>query len=165
MPDDGHDAVIILGAGLWRRYQLSIVLRQRLNTALIYLNTNPDSVAVVTGGLGSGAIVTEAYAMGNFLIQHGINPERVIFEDRSTSTEENLRFARQLLDSHFNAQKYTVVVVTNDFHLPRARLLAWRAGLSAAGKAAPTTWYMVPRYYSREHAALLWHIIFGMWLG
>ena len=159
VPESGHDAVIILGAGLVRRDQIPVVLRQRLDVALIYLNENPQSVAVVTGGLGVQATITEAYAMGSYLIQSGIAPERVIFEEWSTSTQENLGYARQLLDSHFDGQKYTVVVVTNDFHLPRARLLAWQAGLTAVGKAAPTQRHTIPRYYSREHGALLWHII------
>ena len=159
VPEGGHDAVIILGAGLVRLDQIPVVLRQRLDVALIYLNENPNSVAVVTGGLGAQATITEAYAMGSYLIERGIAPERVIFEDWSTSTQENLGYARQLLDSHFGGQEYTVVVVTNDFHLPRARILAWQAGLTAVGKAAPTQRHTIPRYYSREHGALLWHII------
>ena len=159
IPDSGHDAVIILGAGLVRRDQIPVVLRQRLDVALVYLNDNPNSIAVVTGGLGAQATITEATAMGSYLIQLGIAPERIIFEEWSTSTQENLGYARQLLDLHFSGQAYTVVVVTNDFHLPRARILAWQAGLSAVGKAAPTQRHTIPRYYSREHAALLWHII------
>ena len=164
LPDGGRDAVIVLGAGLVRRDQIPIVLRQRLDAALDYLNDNPDSIAVVAGGLGMQAIITEAYAMGNYLIQHGIDPDRVIFEEWSTTTQENFGYARQLLDSFFGRQDYTVVVVTNDFHMPRARLLAWQAGLDAVGKAAPTQWYMIPRYYSREHAALLWHILLWPWV-
>ena len=164
VPGSGHDAVIILGAGLVRRDQIPVVLRQRLDTALIYLNDNPTSIAVVTGGLGAQATITEAYAMGSYLIQQGIAPERIIFEEWSTSTQENLRYARQLLDYHFDGQSYTVVVVTNDFHLPRARILARQAGLTAVGKAAPTQRHTIPRYYSREHAALLWHIILWQWV-
>ena len=99
-----------------------MVLRQRLDTALIYLNDNPNSMAVVTGGLGNQASVTEAYAMGDYLINHGINPERIIYEEWSTSTQENLFFAKQLLDGHFYGQDYTVVIVTNDFHLPPSNL-------------------------------------------
>ena len=159
IPDSGHDAVIILGAGLVRRDQIPVVLRQRLEVALGYLNDNPSSVAVVTGGLGAQATITEAHAMGSYLISQGIAPERIIFEEWSTTTQENLGYARQLLDSHFGGQDYTVVVVTNDFHLPRARILAWQAGLTAVGKSAPTQRHTIPRYYSREHAALLWHII------
>ena len=64
IPGSGHDAVIILGAGLVRRDQIPVVLRQRLDTALVYLNDNPESIAVVTGGLGVQATITEAYAMG-----------------------------------------------------------------------------------------------------
>ena len=164
VPNYGHDAVIVLGAGLVRQNQIPVVLRQRLDAALVYLNDNPESVAVVTGGLGRQATITEAYAMGSYLVQRGIAPERIIFEEWSTTTQENLGYARQLLDMRFGGQDYTVVVVTNDFHLPRARLLAWQAGLAAEGKAAPTQRYMAPRYYSREHAALLWHIILWPWV-
>ena len=159
VPESGHDAVIILGAGLVRHNQIPVVLRQRLDVALAYLLDNPNTVAVVTGGLGAQATITEAYAMGSYLIQQGIAPERIIFEEWSTTTQENLGYARKLLDSFFDGQEYTVVVATNDFHVPRARILAWQAGLTAVGKAAPTQRHTIPRYYSREHAALLWHII------
>ena len=162
-PDNGHDAVIVLGAGLVRGDQIPTVLRQRLDAALVYLNDNPNSMAVVTGGLGHQATVTEAYAMGNYLIRHGIEPERVIYEEWSTTTQENLYFAKQLLDRHIGEQEYTVLVVTNDFHLPRSLMFARQAGFTAEGKAAPTQRNMMPRYYSREHAALLWHLIFWPW--
>jgi len=158
IPDEGHDAVIVLGAGLVRGNQIPLVLRQRLDTALIYLHANEDTVAVVTGGLGHQATVTEAYAMKLYLVEHGIAPERVIQEDLSTSTIQNLNFARVLLNEHFGEDNYTVVIVTNDFHLPRGRLLARRAGLTGEGLAAPTQRGMMPRYYSREHLAISWTV-------
>jgi len=158
VPEEGHNAVIVLGAGLVRGDQIPLVLRQRLDTALIYLRSNENTVAVVTGGLGHQATVTEAYAMKLYLIEHGVTLERIIQEDLSTSTMENLNFARVLLNDHFGENNYTVVIVTNDFHLPRGRLLARRAGLVGEGMAAPTQRGMMPRYYSREHLAISWTV-------
>ena len=158
VPKEGHDAVIVLGAGLVRGDQIPLVLRQRLDTALRYLIVNENAVAVVTGGLGHQATATEAYAMKLYLIEHGIAQERIIQEDLSTSTIENLNFARILLNEHFGENNYTVVIVTNDFHLPRGRLLARRAGLVGEGLAAPTQRGMMPRYYSREHLAISWTV-------
>lgn len=158
-PSPGRDAVIVLGAGLVGGNRIPVVLRQRLDAALGYLRENPGAVVVVTGGLGRQATMTEAYAMGAYLVYHGIPPERVILEERSTSTLENLSFARELLDEHFGGGGYTVVVATNDFHVPRSLMHAGQAGLDAEGLAAPTQRHMVPRYYSREHLALLWHLL------
>ncbi|MCL2421245.1 MAG: YdcF family protein [Defluviitaleaceae bacterium] len=155
-PASGHDAVIVLGAGLVGDNQIPRILRYRLDTALIYLHDNEDTLAVVTGGLGQHVTVTEAYAMGQYLIQHGIAPERIILEDQSTSTMENLNFAKALLDERLGENNYTIVLVTNDFHLPRGRMLVRRAGLAGEGMAAPTQRGMVPRYYSREHLAISW---------
>ena len=158
VPRAGHDAVVILGAGLVRGDQIPLVLRHRLDTALAYLQDNENTVAVVTGGLGAQATVTEAYAMGQYLLERGIAPQRIILEDKSTSTMENLNFSRILLDEKFGLDNYSIVLVTNDFHLPRSRMLARRAGLVGEGLAAPTQRGMIPRYYSREHLALSWAV-------
>ena len=99
-------------------------LKRRLDAALDYLSRFPDAEVIVSGGRGSGEDISEADAMAFYLMDRGVEESKIIKEDRSTSTRENLRFSRRFLD----AQKDSTAVVTNDFHIYRALLTARREG-------------------------------------
>ena len=117
------DYVLILGAqvrGTW----ITDSLKRRLDAALDYLSRFPDAEVIVSGGRGSGEDISEADAMAFYLMDRGVEESKIIKEDRSTSTRENLRFSRRFLD----AQKDSTAVVTNDFHIYRALLTARREG-------------------------------------
>ncbi|MCL2851637.1 MAG: YdcF family protein [Defluviitaleaceae bacterium] len=154
VPENGHDAVIVLGAALAGDV-IPQGFQNRLDTALGYLADNENAVVVVSGGQGTTETVTAASAMRRYLVENGIEPGRIIEEDRATSTFENFVFSRELLDEHFGGEAYTVVYVTNDFHLLRARVLAWKVGVPGEGLAAPSQWFMLPNYYSREFLAMI----------
>jgi uncharacterized SAM-binding protein YcdF (DUF218 family) len=159
-PDSGADAVIVLGAGI-KGDEVSSALRKRLDTAAVYFADNPGALIVVSGGYGSGERVSEAYAMKKYLVEEkGIPEEKIIEEDRSTSTRENFAFSKELLDGIFGGG-YRVVYVTNDFHIFRSGITARRAGLDAQGLAAPTPKYIIPNSYMRESLALLYTFVFG----
>lgn len=151
--DHTEEAVIVLGAGIHGE-RVSRPLAHRLNTAATYWRENPDAYIVVTGGLGNRAIITEAEAMARYLIAIGVPEERILLEELSTSTYENLVFAQEILDAHFPAE-YRVVVVTNDFHLYRAMMTARRVGFDATRLGAPTDWYSWPSNYLREMIAVV----------
>ena len=151
--DHSEDVVIVLGAGL-RGEGVGRPLASRLDTAIAYWNENPDAYIIVCGGLGSGARITEAEAMFRYLTARGIPPERIILEDQSTSTYENLKFAREILDEYF-PDGFRAVVVTNDFHIYRAVQIARQAGIDAGHLGAPTTWYTWPMNYLREMLAVV----------
>ena len=115
--------VIILGAqvrGTW----ITDSLKRRLDAALDYLARFPEATVIVSGGQGSGEDITEADAMAAYLLGRGVEWRKIIREDRSTSTRENLRFSRKYLD----ASKDSAAIVTNDFNIVRAVLTAWRDG-------------------------------------
>jgi len=132
------DCLIILGAGL-RNNSPSLMLRSRLNAAVEYLKTREDIPVIVSGGLGRGETITEAEAMSRYLISRGIDEARIWKEDKSTSTRENLAFSMALMEREgLDAENTRVAIVTNEFHLYRARLIATKAGLDAAGVAAAT---------------------------
>lgn len=117
------DYVIILGAqvrGIW----ITDSLKRRLDAALDYLARFPEAAVIVSGGQGSGEDITEADAMAAYLLGRGVEWRKIIREDRSTSTRENLRFSRKYLD----ASKDSAAIVTNDFHIFRAVLTARREG-------------------------------------
>ena len=122
-----ENAVIVLGAGL-RGENLSLILKNRLDAAIEYYNRNPDAVIVVSGGQGNDEAISEALAMERYLYEQGIPLSKIIKEENSTSTEENFKFSKAILDERFEGE-YTVAFVTDDFHIYRAGKTAERAGI------------------------------------
>ena len=155
------DAMIVLGAGI-RGDMPSVILASRLNTAVEYHNTRGEVPIVVTGGIGQGVTLSEAEVMRRFLTARGID-ERIIFKEaESTSTIENITFARVVLQKHgFDVYNMTVGIVSNEFHLYRALLIAESAGFNAVGIAARTPGRgMQAVNFFREAFALAAHLIF-----
>ena len=99
----------------------SPMLKQRLDAAVDYLNTYPDAVCIVTGGKGDAENLSEAQCMFNYLTAAGIAADRITMEDRATTTVENLRNVRSMLDTN------EVDILSSDFHLYRAGLIAKEA--------------------------------------
>ncbi len=158
-PKPDADAIIVLGAGLIGE-DVSLSLGSRLDTAAEYYQENPDAIFVVSGGQGENEIVTEAYAMSNYLqTTHNIPPSSILLEDKSSRTAENFAYSKILLDTHF-PEGYTAVFVTNDFHVYRSEMIAELSGLHADGISAPSPWYLLPNYYVREYFALIkYHLV------
>lgn len=148
-----EDAVIVLGAAI-HGDQVSRSLAHRLDKTVEYSEKNPNSIIVVSGGQGPQEAVTEASAMETYLVGKGISKERIIKEEKATSTYENFKYSREQLDSHFSGS-YTCVYVTNDFHLYRSGCNAKLAGIQAKGLGAYTDWYNVPASYLRESLATI----------
>jgi uncharacterized SAM-binding protein YcdF (DUF218 family) len=159
-PDEGYGAVVILGAGLHGE-RPSAVLYSRLESGLELLKKNPEAVAVLCGGQGGGEYITEAEAMRRYLAQNGVAENRMLLEERSTDTRENLLFAKELLDETFG-EAPPAVVVTNDFHITRSLLLARKAGLTVSGVGAytPQEGAMRLSLYLREGFALVYAAVF-----
>lgn len=153
------DYLVVLGAGL-NGTRPSLALQTRLETALAYLQQHPDLLVVVTGGQGPGESVSEAEAMGAYLIHQGLAQERLLYEARSTSTMENFSYTRALLASPGRETGVRINLVTSDFHLLRARLLAQRNGFLAGTLSAPTPGYLLPANLLREYFALVKSLIF-----
>ncbi len=154
------DYLIILGAGL-NGDKLSWTLWERVNKGFEILQDNQKMKVVVSGGQGLGEWITEAEAMQRYLIEQGIAKERIIKEERSTSTMENFRYTLKLLEQQpmFDPSE-PVLVITNDFHMFRAKLLAKRNGLIPLGVPSPTPWYLRPNAYLREYFAVVKSFVF-----
>jgi len=155
------DVVIVLGAGLIND-RPSLILIYRLNATIDYIQTRDDIPIIVTGGLGEGRTVTEAEAMARFLIERGVDENRIWREEASTSTHENINFARDIMaDNGIDVDNVRVAIVSNEFHLYRARLVAERAGLHAYGVAAETPgWHRKAIYFFRETFSLANELVF-----
>ena len=143
------DALIVLGAAV-HGDKVTWVLSNRLDAAAEYLEAHPDTVCVVSGGQGDGESVTEASAMQRYLVERrGIAAERILIEDRSTSTLENFRFSKVLIEQVLGRDA-KIAFVTTDFHVFRAGRVAKKAGIDAVGIAAPDVWYIRFNNFLRE---------------
>lgn len=147
----GADYLIVLGAQ-WKPSGPSEVLRRRLDQAIEYLAENPGTKVIVSGGQGENEIMAEAAGMREYLLGKGIAEDRILMEDRSANTYENLVFSGQLLDR----QQDRVVIVTNNFHMFRALSIAKKQGFSRAeGLAADSLVGMAPNNLLREFLGVL----------
>lgn len=143
------DALIVLGAAV-HGDRVTWVLSNRLDTAADYLAAHPDTVCVVSGGRGDGESVTEASAMRKYLVERkGIDPDRILVEDRATSTLENFEFSRAMIEERLGPDA-KIAFVTTDFHVFRASRVAKKAGIDAVGIAAPDVWYIRLNNFFRE---------------
>ena len=102
-PPKGVDYVVVLGAKV-NGATPSLTLKYRIDKAYDYLRENPDTVVVASGGQGPNEGISEASAMFNRFVGKGISPERILLEDRSTSTTENLVFSRECIAAAAAAQ-------------------------------------------------------------
>ena len=136
-------AMVILGAQL-RSDGPSLFLQRRLETALDYLEDHPDTVVVVSGGQGPDEPESEASGMEKFLRDHGF-AGTVLLEDRSHNTGQNLKNSKALLAQNGIDVADGVILVSNDFHLARCKMLASRFGYEAFVLAAPSDhfWHKV----------------------
>lgn len=139
--------VIVLGAKV-NNDQMSLSLYHRAKTALNYLIENPDSKVVVTGGQGLDESITEASAIEKFLIENGIDQKRILVEDTSTSTYENLKNTYDLYSIK------EAVIVTNTFHSYRANYLASQLNMTTYPLNAKTPSSVKIKSYIREYLAI-----------
>lgn len=124
--------VVVLGAGVNGTVP-SQALRERLEAAQDYLARYPEAIAVLSGAQGDGEAITEAQCMYDWLTARGVDPARLRMETKATTTEENLRCSLDLIEAETGTRPAQIAVVSGEYHLLRAELLARRAGAEALG--------------------------------
>lgn len=155
--EPGADYVIILRAQ-WKENGPSDVLRRRLDKALVYLEENPNTKVIVSGGQGANEPISEAEGMREYLLGAGIPEERILTDSESFSTKQNLEYSSRFL----NPQEDRVVLVTNNFHMFRALLIAERQGYEKVeGLAASSAYGFLPNNMLREFLGLAKNLILG----
>ena len=151
-PSQHAQTMVILGSQVIGTPAIaSPTLADRLDVAVQYLNQNPETKVVVCGGQGEDESATEASVMAKYLIDKGIEANRVYQEDKSRRTAEQFIFANQVLPLG------NTVVVTNDFHILRSIMLAKRSGVhDVSGLSAPLAFNNGDKYVAliREPLAL-----------
>ena len=152
MPES-NSTVIVLGCRV-KNGRPSLMLRDRLNAAYEYLEKNPDSICIVSGGKGADESISEAECMYKYLVDKGIDKKRLIKEDKSKTTYENFEFSAKIIKE--KSLSNSVAVVTNDFHEYRASLLAKKLSLDFGSVPSKTVYYMYPVNYVRELFGILY---------
>ncbi len=159
--DGDPQVMIILGCQL-HDWGPSVMLQDRLDKALDYLKDHPEVVVVVSGGQGENEPTSEAQGMADYLADHGFARENIILETQSHNTHQNLTYSARHLEEAGVDIREGVVIVSNGFHLTRAKMLAGRAGyenvsvLAAPSSHTPTRLKM----YIREPLALVKSFVF-----
>ncbi|QFG01060.1 YdcF family protein [Psychrobacillus glaciei] len=152
-----NEYAIVLGAKVKKGNIPSLALKYRLDSALAYAREYPHVKLVVSGGQGQDEDIAEAVYMKEFLLENGIVEDRLIVEDQSTSTYENLLFSQELLPDNVTS----VTIITSDYHLHRAKILAKKLVWDADSVAAKTPKSVEMKLRLRERAALLKTYIVG----
>ena len=155
--------MVILGCQV-KPWGPSILLQDRLDEALDYLEEHPDMTIVVSGGQGPDEPSTEARAMYDYLVANGVDGENILLEDQSHNTVQNLRYTDQLLAEEGYDTTEDIVVVSNGFHLTRVRMLwnrVWGGDYNLSTLAAPSS-HLPSRLkmYIREPLALVKSFVF-----
>ncbi|MCR5324601.1 MAG: YdcF family protein [Lachnospiraceae bacterium] len=151
------DYLIIAGAQVYSTGP-SPVLKYRLDASIEYLMQNTDTKCIVTGGKGTNEVRPEAEVMADYLVANGISADRIIIENKSTTTTENMKNAAAL----FDPSNAATAIVTNNFHLFRSMRIAKKQGIkNLTGIAAGSTLLYLPNNLLREFCGVCKDFLFG----
>ncbi len=154
-----YDAIIVLGCGLRNGKDMSGTLKYRLDKGIELYELKQVPI-VVSGGQGFDELVTEASVMKAYLVENGVPESDIVEEDKSTSTEENFKFSKVMLDEMFT-DDYSVVFTTNDFHVYRSSRYMEKSGLTGFGVGTKSIASLIPYNYLREYMALHLYFLFN----
>lgn len=157
-PPGTDTTVVVLGCQV-KNGAPSFMLKRRLDAAYDYLAENPEVSVVVSGGQGSDESISEALCMKRYLLKKGIAPERIYMEDKSSDTDENLRFSQELIQLEGLPQDITIV--TDGFHQLRSDMKAEKLGMKAYNISARTPLWVAPTYWVREWFGVIYYFIRG----
>lgn len=154
--DSGAQTVVVLGCKV-NGTQPSKYLYDRCAAAAEYLNENENAVAILSGGQGPDEGISEAQCMENVLVEMGISKDRLYKEDNSTNTQENLEFSLEIIENEGLSKD--IVVVTNEFHEYRAKLICDKLGLNFHSKCSNSSFYTFLTFYTREMMGIVKELI------
>jgi len=159
-PRYNQNYIIVLGAGLINGERVSPLLAKRIDKAIAFYwaqshaTLNPP-ILLMSGGQGADEKLPEAIAMKNYALEKGIPERDILVETNSTTTLENMRFSKELMDRESSGGAYRAIFSSNNYHIFRAGLFAKQAQLKANGIGAKTAFYYLPNAFLREYIAIL----------
>jgi uncharacterized SAM-binding protein YcdF (DUF218 family) len=147
---DKCEYLLILGGNIIGADTPSPQLKERMKAAAVYLNENPETVAVPCGGcFRDGQKKSEAAIIADYLVGQGIDADRIVLEDKSTTTYENFEFGTRIIENHAGKtlDDISIAFLSSDYHLHRAAIIAKRCGVKNCGRvSSPTPGKALPRY-------------------
>lgn len=159
-PEKKADYVIVLGAQI-KGERITKSLKNRLEAAYEYYEDNKDITIIVSGGQGKGEDTSEAFAMKKYLEEKGVPSDTIIMEDKSTTTNENLKYSYNIICDRDDGAA-GILICSNDFHIFRAVKLAKHLGMkNAEGLAADSDEILLVSYMVRDSFALLKEFLIG----
>ena len=135
------DCIIVLGAGT-NGTTPNAVFRERLNHAVTLYNEGYADTILLTGGYSPGNEHSDAYIAGQYLQSLGISAEAILLEEQSTITQENLEFAKEIMEDE---ELSTCILVSDPLHMKRSMMMAKDYEIEAISSPTPTTRYQTWR--------------------
>lgn len=154
-PRKKYKYIIVLGSGLKNGNQVTPLLASRIDKGIEAYHQNRGSFLVLSGGKGEDENISESEAMKNYAVQNGVSELYILTEDKSVNTRENLLFSKQVIENHEKVDKGELLVVTTNYHVLRALLLAKRLGIACDGRGSQTKLYFSINAFVREWIAYL----------
>ncbi|MBQ7943088.1 MAG: YdcF family protein [Lachnospiraceae bacterium] len=149
--------VVVLGCRVYgERPSLSMV--ERLEAAYEFLAKNEQANCVLSGGMGTGENISEAECMYRYLVEKGIDASRLYKEEQSTTTRENLLFAKEIIAE--NGLEPEIAIATSDYHVYRAGRIAESLDMEYSAIPGQTAIWLFPTYYVRELYGILYEWVF-----
>ena len=144
------DYIIVLGAGI-KGKQVTPLLAGRIDKGIELLKYNPNAKLILSGGMGPGEDIPEGVAMAAYAKDKGVSDERIIVEDKSKNTYENLLFSSKLIDK----ENPKLALVTTSYHVFRALVFAKKLNIPCIGYGSKTKWYFTLNALIREYIGYL----------
>ena len=172
IPQFDKDFIVILGCQIKKDGSLTNLLKSRVDRAIEFKNlqkekTGKDLIFIPSGGQGSDEIISEAQAMKNYLLSQGIDEDKILLEDKSKNTYENIKFSNKIAKNKMPNGK--IAFSTTNYHVFRAGIIAEEQNINIDGIGAKTKTYFWTNAFIREFIATLYSekkkhktIIFGM---
>ena len=160
-PDPEREYLVVLGAAVHGDTP-SLSMIHRLRGVVNYMETYPEATVIVSGGKGPGENMTEAQCMFDWLVSQGMDSERIIMEDKATSTMENLEFSFSIIRQRGDDLEGHVAILSSPYHLFRAKEMAKKLGVEVAGVAGQWDYpSLTVNYFIREAFGVTHLWVFG----
>lgn len=160
--DTSADYLIVCGAGVHGSTP-SRSMTDRLAGALVWLEENPDGIAILSGCQGPGEDISEAQAMYTWLTAHDVDPDRLILEEQAEDSLGNLSYSLALIKERGGDPTGRVAILSSEYHLHRLKYIAQRLGCQPVLVAAKTTIFPLFVNYAVREAFGMWKLwVFGM---
>lgn len=149
--------VIVLGAGV-HGDKMGSILQSRVDSAIDYLNIHKDAKIICSGGQGPGESIPESKAMAAYCEKKGIAKDRILLDEKSTTTIQNLEYSKDILEN-LHAQNEKVIIVTSSFNILRAKIIANKMGINADYIGSNSKFRFNLNYSVREFGAILYNYL------